>query len=1472
MPESESPRPDMARPIPGVLPPLLGPAELCAVGIGASAGGLEACRRLLATLPVSSNMAFIVVQHMEPTQKSLLADLLRPATAVPVVEATNGMLLERDHVYVIPPGAYLGLAGGAFRLTRPGGVHGPRQPFDFLLNSLAGSFGPRAVGVVLSGTGADGAQGLLAIKAAGGMVIAQDPHEAIYDGMPRSAIATGMVDLTLKLGDIAGALVRHGKSGGALRLDLMQIIAPRSQPSVVLPMDGNTNKPEPAKDPAPDSGVAEIIALLRAKTPHDFSLYKPGTLERRIERRIRMAGIAAEDFAAYLALLTKDAAERDALAEDLLINVTSFFRDPKSFEILAASVIPPIVAAAGVDKPIRIWVAGCASGEETYSLAMLFKEQMALMKSEAKLQVLASDADPQVLTQARLGLYPAEIADQVSAGRLARFFNREDDGYRVSSELRATVVFTVHDILADPPFSRLDLLSCRNLLIYLRPEAQAKALSIFHFALNDNAVLFLGSAETAGPAEGRFAMLSKAARLYRKIPRRGPPDMAFTAADTGPARDFIRFAARGGLPPQRALGELCRRLILERFAPAAVLINRRLECLYSTGPAERYLRIAPGYPSTDLLTLMRPGLRARVKTAIATAWDSSAPVTVPGGRLMHDENAPPFRIELQRIEDGGDSLLLICFVDEPAAAGPADTNGDTTQVTALRAELDAARLELKDAVRSLEIAGEERNAISEEALSVNEEYQSTNEELLTSKEELQSLNEELTALNSQLQETLERQRTTSNDLENVLYSTDVATLFLDPDLNIRFFTPATVNLFTIIATDIGRPLSDLRAIAVDPDLAADARLVLDGLAPIEREIETAAGRWFTRRILPYRTNDHGIEGVVITFTDITERKMTATSLEAARRDSERANIAKSRFLGAASHDLRQPLQTLALLKGLLDKQVDGEAGQRLLARLDETLAAMSGMLNTLLDINQIDAGIVQPEFCSFPINGLLDRLRGEFSFLADDRGLRLTVVPCGLNIYSDPRLIEQMLRNLLSNALKYTAAGRVVLGCRRASGHLRIEVWDTGIGMPEDELRAIFEEYHQIDASTRDRTRGLGLGLSIVQRLGAMLGHRVRVRSAQGKGSVFSIEVETRPAGPASAAAGQATPVTAPAGGTILVIEDDPDIRDLLEMFLREEGFATASAGAGGAAIELVAAGRVRPDLILADYNLPDGMNGLEAVTKLRQMLKAPVPVIILTGDISTGTLRGISEQNCTQLNKPMQLDELTAEITRLLPASAAPPPPAPVAEKPAPRPAGAPVIYVVDDDPKLCQTMRLVLEHAGRFVETFRSCEAFLENYHPDVEACLLIDAYLPGMSGLELLQHLARNDIKLPAIMITGHSDVKMAVKAMQAGASDFIEKPINAQRLLNGVDQALEQAFDMAKRFAWREAAAGQLAGLTPRQRQIMEMVLAGEPSKNIAADLQISQRTVENHRAAIMAKTGMKSLPALARLAIAAGKVE
>ncbi|MDO8838892.1 MAG: chemotaxis protein CheB [Parvibaculum sp.] len=1460
MPGSRSPQDGTARSQPaGRAPPSQSvsqvPDDFPVVGIGASAGGLEACKKLVSALPADIGMAFILVQHLDPTHESMMVGLLAEHTKMRVQQATNGMPIERDHLYVIPPGTYLSVGDGVLHLSHPQARHGARLPFDFLLHSMAEDCGPRAVCVVLSGTGADGSLGLKSVKQKGGLVIVQDPDEAAYDGMPRSAIMTGATDQVLPVADIPDALVAYG----------LQITAPE-------------RAPDARSAASTEDCLPAIVELLRTSSGHDFRLYKRGTLQRRIERRMALEAIESSEMNRYFEILQNDAAELERLAKDLLINVTSFFRDPKVFEYLAEKIIPGLVQNHSLDRPLRIWVVGCSTGEEAYSLAILIQEQITAAKRNIKLEIFASDVDGDAVATARDGLYPHSIEAGVSPARLERFFSREDDNYRISPALRSSVVFTVQDVLTDPPFSRIDMISCRNLLIYLSPEAQAKAIAVFGFALRENGILLLGNAETIGHDDGRFEVISKPERIYRQVGRGSPGELGrLISADSAvrvPTRTWQNLAPSR----QTVLADLCRQLVMESYAPAAVLINSKYEWLFSLGPTDRYLRVPSGPPTHNLLAMAPEDLRIKIRSAIQKAKRENKRISVRGGSTAHNGDTHTFSIEVQPVLNEGEEHLLVCFIDEPRpepAQSRATRPEDVSRVSELEQDLASTRAELQAAIRDLEVSGEEQKAINEEAMSVNEEFQSTNEELLTAKEELQSLNEELTALNSQLQETLEQHRTTANDLQNVLYSTDVATLFLDTDLKIRFFTPATKSLFSVIPSDIGRPLSDINSLAIDNTLPADARTVLESFASIEREVEAQNDVWFIRRILPYRTSDNRVEGVVITFVDITAQRLTAKALEDARRQADLANVAKSRFLAAASHDLRQPLQTLALLQGLLAKKVKGESEKKLIARLDATITSMSSMLNTLLDLNQIEAGTVRPVAVNVRIDDLFSRIQEEFSYIAKAQDINFRLVPCSLWVHSDPQLLEQMIRNLLSNAFKYTMHGEVLLGCRRRGERLSIEVLDTGIGIAESDISKIFNEYYQVDNAARERNRGLGLGLSIVRHLGKLLKHPVRVWSSPGKGSMFCIDVPRAPVEaphPAQSRrrdVGSRTDIEVRHTGTILVIEDDSEVRELLELFLASDGHRVVTAPDGVTALHLVARDNIQPDIVIADYNLPNGLNGLEATAKLRERFGARLPVFILTGDISTDVLRAIAFQDCLQLNKPVKPEELANALQRVLKTVA------PAASEP--RRAGTkialdepdtPIIFVVDDDGQIRDAFRELLEAEGFAVEVYADAEAFLNAYRPGREACLLIDEKLPGMDGLGLLQRLDEINHQFPAIMITGNGDVPMAVQAMKAGVADFIEKPVESAELLASVRRALERSRDKNKLLAWHEEAAKHVAGLTPRQRQIMEMVLAGDPSKNIAADLKISQRTVESHRAAIMKKTGSKSLPALARLALAA----
>jgi two-component system CheB/CheR fusion protein len=1405
------------------------------VAIGASAGGLAATRELLVGMPAVTGLAFVLVLHLDPSHPSMLVDLLSRETAMPVVEACDGMTLLPNRLHVIAPGTDLVVVNNMLSVSPSSVRHGIRLPFDKLLMSLANPQQGPVAAVVLSGTGSDGSHGLRALHVHNCLAFAQAPAEASEPGMPQSAIATGCVDLVLPVAGIAAELLTFS----------------RTQP---VRMAFGAKPLAPRLATAPD-WLGPVITLLQAGAGLNFTSYKPGTLVRRTQRRAAMAGFGSDDLTGYVDLLRRDNAEVRLLADELLINVTGFFRDSWVFDYLAETVIPALVAQHEGEQPLRIWSAACSTGEETYSLAMLLLAEIERNRPGLKLQIFATDIDADAVAVAREGLYTTAVAALVPAALRQRFFTADSLGWRVNAELRSCIVFAVQDLLADPPFSQLDMVCCRNLLIYLDHVAQDKVMALFHFALRPNGLLLLGSAESAGEIGNRFAFVLKKIKLYKRLePKRAseqkflvPPRMAFRA------KRPPSIVPIDGDPEQFG-----RSLLISRHAPTALLIDSNFLCLAIIGATGRYLQGAPSLPLHGVLPLLPAAQRSALRRAVARALKTDAQV-VTAMQVSHDGGRFVMAVDPTSWE--GEAAFLVVFRDVAHAVPPNVALDDAAVV--FDAQLDVLRAELDEALHAIERADLEEQTVRADTLSVNEEYQTANEELLTSQEELQSLNEELSALNGQLQETLDRQRTTSDDLQNVLFSTDVATVFLDRALNIRFFTPATRRLFRMLPSDIGRPLSDLAPAAVDATLTSDARAVLADGVPMEREISAADGAWFTRRILPYRTHAQLVEGVVITFVDITERKHAAGILVEARHQADAANLAKSRFLAAASHDLRQPLQTLVLLQELLAQKTHSDESRTLLDRVDRTLAAMSGMLNALLDINQIEAGSVHAEKEIFAIAQLLERVEQEFGIQAESHGQRLKVVPCRALVMSDPRLLSQIIQNLVSNALKYTRRGSVLVGCRRRGRFLDIEVWDNGVGIPAGEIEAVFKAYHQLEPKSSDRSHGLGLGLSIVHRLSGLLDHPVTVESTPGKGSMFRISVLLANVGDL-ALRDPPTPatevMTAHTGADILLVDDDAEFLDLVGLLLRGAGHRTALAADEAGALRALQHEMPRPALVISDYNFEGGSNGLQVVATLRARLGQQLPVIMLSGDISVEAMSRIPGEACVRLAKPVRMHELLAVIDDLLFPTRGTPEPVAVEE----------IVYVVDDDPPTLQALTAMLGENGYTVQGFGSSEALLAAWEPNAAACLLVDATLPGMSGLELIRRLRDEDRLPPSIMLTGRGDVDMAVAAMKIGALDFIEKPATGPAILTSVRKAIATGRGRRADVAERHHAAALISRLTKRQRQVMQLIVDGHPSKNIASDLSLSQRTVEKYRAEVMHKTGMRSLPALARLVLAAAR--
>ena len=851
------------------------------VGIGASAGGLSAFEAFFSAMPEEDpGMAFVLVQHLARDHKSILSELIRRYTRMQVFDVEDGMVIKPNCAYIIPPNRDMALVNGALQLLEPTLARGIRLPIDFFFRSLAQDQHDRAICIVLSGTGSDGALGVRAVKGEGGMVMAQTPESTEYDGMPRSAIATGMVDFVLPPNEMSAKLLAY--VAHAFR-------------AYHVPVSSQAT-------PQPD-GLEKIFLLLRSQTGHDFSQYKRSTVVRRVERRMAVHQIdGLEDYLRYMQLTRGEA---DALFRELLIGVTSFFRDSEIFEEIQRQVIPQLFAGKPAGSVIRVWVPGCSTGEEAYSIAMLLRERMADRKENFKVQIFATDIDREAIDHARAGAYPSSIIADVSPERLAHFFDEErQDGstYRIHKTIRDMLIFSEHDLIKNPPFSKLDLISCRNLLIYMGAELQEKLMPLFHYALNPGGMLVLGSSESVGDFVNLFAPIERKSRIFqRKAHDFGPHRLGIQGLFPQPqGNEMVRQAERGPLKPP--LHEIAMRALLEHYSPVGALVSERGDILYLLGRTGRYLEPTPGEASLNIFKMAREGLRGDLTIALHRAVSLGIPTRHSGSRVTSDGDFTIVNLNVVPVPADPDGAipqgLFLIILEEELAADPkqsVEAAMDTTEVAAARsADLDEYILRLKQELRAkeeylqntneeLETSNEELRSAHEEMQSVNEEMQSTNEELETSREELQSVNEELATVNNELQAKVVDLSRSNNDMKNLLSGTGIGTIFVDHLLRILRFTPTVSALINLIETDVGRPVDQIRSnLAAYDHLATDIKEVLESLVPKELEVQTNTGEWYLLRIRPYRTLENVIEGAVITFTEISVMKKA----QAALRDSE----------------------------------------------------------------------------------------------------------------------------------------------------------------------------------------------------------------------------------------------------------------------------------------------------------------------------------------------------------------------------------------------------------------------------------------------------------------------------------------------------------------------------------------------------------------------------------------------------------
>lgn len=840
---------------------ILPEAQFSIVAIGASAGGLEALEQFFSNMPSDTGLAFVVIQHLDPTHVGILPELLQRVTQMKVQQATDGLLVKPDCVYVIPPNKSLSVLNGHLHLLVPVESRGLRLPIDFFMKSLAIDRLQNSVGVILSGMGSDGTQGIKAIKEKNGLVLVQDPLSAKFDGMPISAKEAVIADVIAPATELPARLLAILKQ---------------------IPEAG----PDKSIDEKSKSHLDKIIILLREQSGHDFSNYKKNTLLRRIERRKGVHQI--DKINSYVRFLQENPAEVEILFKELLIGVTSFFRDPEVWEKLKDSTLPEMIKEAPNRHVFRAWVTACSTGEEAYSLAMIFKE--VLEKSQngrgLSLQIFATDLDKDAIEKARSGVYPENIAAEVSPERLTRFFTVESNGYRISNSIREMVVFAPQNIIKDPPFTKLDILTCRNMLIYMEPDLQKKLISLFNYSLNQDGILVLGTAETLGSSTEGFREIENKLKIYKRTSALSPAELA-----DFPSAFFRnrRFTSEKKLP-QKSLDSIqtvTEQLLLQRFAPSSVLVNDRGDILFITGRTGKYLEPAAGKANMNIHAMVREGLNQEISDALRKANRDLSPVFIKNAKVQSNGVDNYVDVTVQRLDapEAVKGLTIIVFsevkspVEKAVGKGRVGKSRSSLKLKELDEQLRRSHEDLQSTREEMQTSQEELKSTNEELQSTNEELQSTNEELTTSKEEMQSMNEELQTVNIELQSKVNDFVRANDDMKNLLNSTEIATLFLDKEFNIRRFTDNAQSIVKIRKSDIGRPFTDLVTELDYPEFGQHVKEVLKSLKTIESCISAKDERWFSIRIMPYRTLEDKIDGVVITFSDVTNAKILEIKLK-----------------------------------------------------------------------------------------------------------------------------------------------------------------------------------------------------------------------------------------------------------------------------------------------------------------------------------------------------------------------------------------------------------------------------------------------------------------------------------------------------------------------------------------------------------------------------------------------------------------
>jgi signal transduction histidine kinase/chemotaxis methyl-accepting protein methylase/chemotaxis response regulator CheB len=1246
------------------------------VGIGASAGGLNALEQFFDNMPPDSGMAFVVIQHLSPDFKSQMESLLAHDTRMPIHTVADDTTLAPDNIYLLPPMSQLTVNN--WKLHRTGVANGRHVelPIDMFFSSLAEEAGPRAVGIILSGTGKDGSHGIQAIHDQGGLVIVQSPTSAEFDGMPRSAIDTDKVDFILPPEQIPTLLMEY----------------------IINPTEVHTRSRHVLESLEDEAEFREIFALLRQGYNLDFSNYKRATVGRRIRRRMDFLKIVKA--ADYVSILSADRNELDALYRDLLIGVTDFFRDPPAFQYLESNIVPQLFSSLTPGEDLRVWSAGCATGEEAYSLGILLRDKAAELNFTGGITVFATDMHKHSLDVAAQGLYCRERLTNVSADRLQRHFHEEGpDVFRVNAELRKMLVFAPHNLITDPPFSKIGLICCRNLLIYLRPETQKRVISLFNFALNGNGFLFLGSSEGLGDLAGEFEMVSNQHKLFRKI----RDQKLFLELHSSPTGEGLNAPTPHIKRVQPRLVSLDRQVLhdydtlLGKHIPPGILIDEKHKIIHYFGNVAQYLKTPEGRAESDALLMTDDNLHVALSTSLQRVEKTGLSVVTRNIRIKCGGEEYLVDLTVDPIPDEKTLTVHyhVCFervrpvehTPPPDMLDHADSSSFEAatfyrlHVADLETELQTARENLTITQENLRASIEELQVTVEEYQVTNEELQATNEELRTSNEELHSTNEELHSVNSELGRTNIELKKLTIEHANLLNSIDSGMIFLDRQICIRNFNPAIASFFKLLPQDIGRPIDHIAyQLPHQEQMLADLRQVLEGGLPIEKEVVAHDGRWLLKRIVPFRNETGELEGGIITFTDLSRIKAAEQKVNRlhevlklkinelhreveerrrAEEEADRASRAKSEFLAAMSHEIRTPMHGIAGMAELLKETPLNDQQQECVRVINSSSALLLSIINDILDISRIEAGRMKIEASPFNLREVVGRAIDMLAVQARNKGLRFEQdyaggLPC--RFLGDSARIEQVLVNLVGNAVKFTEEGlvRVTVSCVEANSspfEVKVSVEDSGPGIPDDKLQLLFQKFSPLSLESSKMAGGTGLGLAISKELVEMMGGRIGVETEEGKGSTFwfSLPLPTYDE-PDNTSESRLTarmviaaiePLAKAGLNRCLLVDDNTMNNQLLAMMLEKYGLKTETVSNGLEAVEMLEASPF--DLVFMDCRMPV-MDGFEATRLIREREGDAnhTPIIAITADASSEDCSGCLEAGMDYyLSKPFDLQRL---------------------------------------------------------------------------------------------------------------------------------------------------------------------------------------------------------------------------------------